>query len=93
MIDDKINLKFGISFICSRISRNTGFFCKLRYHGSPLKLKPIYYILIHTPIFPIPLLLGEVPLSPMQKFLKLNHVNRIIFFSSLCGKNPKAPYR
>ena len=43
MIDDKINWKYHISFICSRISRNTGIFFKLRHYLSPQQLKQIYY--------------------------------------------------
>ena len=47
MTDDKINWKYHISFTCSRISRNTGIFLKLRHYLSPQQLKQIYYNLIY----------------------------------------------
>lgn len=47
LIDDTISWNYHISYTCSRISRNTGIFLKLR-HFLPLKqLRQLYYNLIH----------------------------------------------
>ena len=91
MIDHKINWKYYISFICSRISRNTGIFYKLRHYLSPLQLRQLYYNLI----FPYQYLLRNCCLRecPYKSHLsriktKQNHMVRIIFFAtSLSGEN------
>ena len=64
MIDDKLNWKYHISFVCTRISRNTGVFYKLRHFFNSLQSnfdKSI--ITLSTPIFLTPLLPGEVPIK------------------------------
>ena len=51
MIHDQLNWKYHISFVCSRISRNTGVFYKLRYFFSPIQLRQIYYNLIYPYLY------------------------------------------
>ena len=47
LIDDKLNWEKHISFISSKISRNTGVFFKLRHYLSPSQLRQLYYTLIY----------------------------------------------
>ena len=46
LIDDSISWKYQISYICSRISRNTGILLKLRNYLPLMQLKQLYYSLI-----------------------------------------------
>ena len=47
LIDDKINWKHHISFVCSRVGRNSGILIKLRHYLTPLELRQIYFNLIN----------------------------------------------
>ena len=92
MIDDKINWKYHISFICSRISRNTGIFFKLRHYLSPQQLKQIYYNLIYPYLSYAIVAWGSAYKSITKAVqIKQNHIARIIFFLLCMVKIPKAP--
>ena len=47
MIDENVNWKHHISFICSQISRNTGIFHKLRHYLTPMQQRQIYHNLVY----------------------------------------------
>ena len=47
LIDDKINWKHHISFVCSPVGRNSGIFFKLRHYLTPLQQRQIYFNLIN----------------------------------------------
>ena len=48
LIDDTISWNYHLSYTCSRISRNTGIFLKLRHFLDLKQLKQLYY----NPIYP-----------------------------------------
>jgi hypothetical protein len=92
MIDDKLNWKYHISFVCSRISRNTGVFYKLRHFFSPIQLRQIYYNLIYPYLSYAIIAWGSAYKTHIKKLqTKQNHVVRIIFFANLYGKNTEKP--
>ena len=75
LLDDKINWKYHISFISSKISRNTGIFYKLRHYLSPAQLRPIYYNVIFPYLSYAIIawkLLGEALINLIQKYFKPN---------------------
>ena len=84
--------KYHISFICSRISRNTGIFFKLRHYLSPQQLKQIYYNLI-DPYLSYSIVVWGSAYKCITKAVqvKQNHIAKIIFFSTLYGKNTESP--
>ena len=88
LIDDKLNWKKHISFISSKISRNTGVFFKLRHYLSPTQLRQLYYTLIY-PYLSYAITAWGTSTKTNIKTLqtKQNHVVRVIFFASLYGKN------
>ena len=47
-IDEKINWKHHISFVCSSNARNTGILFKLPHYLSPLQLRQLYYNRIYS---------------------------------------------
>ena len=47
MIDNSLSWKYHISYICSRISRNTGIVSKLRHYLCTYQLKQIYFSLVY----------------------------------------------
>ena len=47
MIDNSLSWKYHISYICSRISRNTGIVSKLRRYLCTYQLKQIYFSLVY----------------------------------------------
>ena len=65
LIDDKISWNFHISYICSRISKNTGIFYKLRSYLSLQQLKQLYYSLIY-PYITYAILAWEVPTKHLR---------------------------
>ena len=92
MIDDKLNWKYHISFVCSRISRNTGVFYKLCHFFSPIQLRQIYYNLIYPYLSYAIIAWGSAYKTHINKLqTKQNHVVRIIFFPTLYGKNTEKP--
>lgn len=91
MIDDNLNWKYHISFICSRISRNTGIFYRLRYYLSPLQLRQIYYNLIYPYLSYAIVAWGSTYKSHLKGLqTKQNHIVRIVFFSTLYGQNTES---
>ena len=91
MIDDSISWKNHISYICSRISRNTGIISKLRHYLSINQLKQIYYNLIYPYISYAILAWGSAYKSHLQKVqIKQNHVIRLIFFATSYGKETES---
>ena len=88
LIDDTISWKYHISFIRSRLSRNTGIFLKLR-HYIPLKqLRQLYYNLIYPYLSYAVLAWGSACASHLKKIqVKQNHVIRLMFFATLYGEN------
>ena len=88
LIDDTISWKYHISFIRSRLSRNTGIFLKLR-HYIPLKqLRQLYYNLIYPYLSYAVLAWGSACASHLKKIqVKQNHIIRLMFFATLYGEN------
>ena len=87
MIDDPLSLKQHISFVCSRISRNTGIFLELRHFLPLQQLKQLYYCLIYPYISYAIVARGSSCKSHLQKLqTKQNHLFRAIFFATLYGK-------
>ena len=88
MIDNKLNWKYHISFVCSRTSRNTGVCYKLRHFFSPIQLRQIYYNLIYPYLSYDIIAWGSAYKTHIKQLqTKQNHVVRIIFFATLYGKN------
>ena len=83
MIDESLSWKYHISFVCSRISRNTGIISKLRYYLSAKQLTQIYYNLIYPYISYGILAWGSVFKTHISKIqVKQNHIVRLIFFAT-----------
>ena len=91
ILDDSLSWKNHISFICTRISRNSGIFLKLR-HYLPLKqLKQIYYNLIYPYIsYAIEAWGSATSINLKRVQTKQNHIIRIIFFATLYGKDTES---
>jgi len=88
MIDDSISWKQHISFVCSRISRNTGIIAKLRHFLSVNQLKQIYYNLIYPYLSYAIMAWGSAYTSHITKIQsKQNHIIRLIFFATTYGKD------
>ena len=84
MIDESLSWKHHISFVCSRISRNTGIISKLRYYLSIKQLRQIYYNLIYPYISYGILAWGSVYKTHIRKIqVKQNHIVRLIFFCQI----------
>ena len=95
MIDDQLSFKQHISFVCFRISRNTGIFFKLRRFLPLQQLKQLYYYLIYPYISYAIVAWGSSCKSHLQKLqTKHNHLFRAIFFATLYGKytEPALPF-
>ena len=91
LIDDKISWNFHISYICSRISKNTGIFYKLRSYLSLQQLKQLYYSLIYPYITYAIVAWGSTYQTHLKKIqIKQNHLIRLIFFATLYGKNTES---
>ena len=88
LIDDTILWNYHLSYTCSRISRNTGIFLKLR-HFLPLKqLRQLYYNLIYPYLSYAIIAWGSACASYLKKIqVKQNHIIRLMFFITLYGKN------
>ena len=91
LIDDKINWKQHISFVCSRVARNSGIFFKLRHYLTPLQLRQIYFNLINPYISYAIVAWGSAFKSNLKKLqVKQNHTARTIFFATLYGKDTES---
>ena len=88
LIDSSLTWRYHISYVCSKLSRNTGVISKLR-HYLPLKhLTQIYYNLIYPYISYAIVAWGSTSKTNLQKIqTKQNHVVRLMFFATLSGKN------
>ena len=88
MIDSALTWKYHISYVCAKLSRNTGVISKLR-HYLPLKqLTQIYYNLIYPYISYAIVAWGSTSKTNLHKIqTKQNHVIRLLFFATLSGKN------
>jgi len=88
MIDSALTWKNHISYVCAKLSQNTGVISKLR-HYLPLKqLKQIYYNLIYPYILYAIVAWGSTNKTNLHKIqTKQNHVIRLMFFATLSGKN------
>ena len=77
-----------ISYVCAKLSRNTGVISKLR-HYLPLKhLTQIYYNLIYPYISYAIVAWGSTSKKNLHKIqTNQNHVIRLMFFATLSGKN------
>ena len=90
LIDDKINWKQHISFVCSRVARNSGIFFKLRHYLTPLQLRQIYFNLINPYISYAIVAWGSAFKSNLKKLqVKQNHIARTIFLLLYMEKTPK----
>ena len=88
ILDDSLSWKNQISYICSRISRNSGILLRLRYYLPLNQLRQIYYNLIYPYLIYAIEAWGSTYKSNIQRVQrKQNHVIRIIFFANLYGKN------
>ena len=86
MIDESLSWKHHTSFVCSRISRNTGIISKLRYYLSIKQLRQINYNLIYPYISYSILAWGSVYKTHIRKIqVKQNHIVRLIFFAKSFG--------
>ena len=88
MIDSALTWKNHISYVCAKLSRNTGVISKLR-HYLPLKhLTQIYYNLIYPYILYAIVAWGSTNKTNLHKIqTEQNHVIRLMFFATLSGKN------
>ena len=88
LIDDGISWNYHISYTCSRISRNTGIFLKLR-HFLPLEqLAQLYYNLIYPYLSYAIIGWGSASASQLKKIqVKQNHILSLMLFATLYGKN------
>ena len=84
MIDDSLSWKHHISFVCSRISRNTGVISKLEYYLSIKQLRQIYYNLIYPYISCGVLTWGSVN-TFKKNSSETSHIVRLICFAKLFG--------
>ena len=88
LIDDTISWNYHLSYTCSRISRNTGIFLKLRHFLDLKQLKQLYYNLIYPYLSYAILAWGSACATHLKKIqVKQNHVIRLMFFATLYGKN------
>ena len=84
MIGESLSWKHHISFVCSRISRNTGVISKLEYYLSIKQLRQMYYNLIYPYISCGVLAWGSV--NTYKKYSsETSHIVRLIFFAKLFG--------
>ena len=91
LIDDKINWKQHISFVCSRVARNSGIFFKLLHYLTPLQLRQIYFNLINPYISYAIVAWGSAFKSNLKELqVKQNHIARTIFFATLYGKDTES---
>ena len=92
IIDESFSWEHHISFVCSRISRNTGIILKSRYYLSIKQLRQIYYNLIYPYISYCILAWGSVYKTHIRKIqVKQNHIVRLIFFAkSFSSETEKA---
>ena len=75
-----------MSYLCTRISRNTGIVGKLRHCTSLLQLKQLYYNLIYPYISYAITSWGSAFTTQIKKIqTKQNHVIRVMFFATLFG--------
>ena len=88
MVNSALTWKYHISYVCAKLSRNTGVISKLR-HYLPLKqLTQIYYNLIYPYISYDIVAWGSNSKTNLHKIqTKQNHVIRLMFFLTLSGKN------
>ena len=88
MIDITLTWKYHISYVCPKLSRNTGVISMLR-HYLPLKhLTQIYYNLVYPYISYAIVAWGSTSKTNLHKIqTKQSHVIRLIFFATLSGKN------
>ena len=85
LIDDAQNWKYHISYIKSRIARNTGIISILHYLSLE-QLKQLYYNIIYPHISHGILSWGSTCKTHLQNLqTKLNHVVRLIFFATAYG--------
>ena len=86
--NEKLTWKSQISYICSRISKNTGIFLWLRRYLSLKQLKQLYHPLIYPYINYAIISWRSASTSNLKKIqVKQNHVVRLIFFATLYGKH------
>ena len=91
ILEDKINWKYHVSYISSKISRNIGIFYKLRHYLSPAQLRQIYYNLIFPYLSYTIIAWGSSYKSNIEILqTKQNHIARVIFFSTLYGENTES---
>ena len=91
MIDDALNWKCHIAFICSRLSRNTGIISKLRHYLSLKQLRQLYYNLIYPYLSYAIIAWGSTYKTHLKKIqTKQNHVIRLIFFANSYGKETES---
>ena len=77
-----------ISYVCAKLSRNTGVISKLRHYLLLKHLTQIYYDLIYPYISYAIVVWGSTSKTNLHKRqTKQNHVIRLIFFATLSGKN------
>ena len=79
LIDDKINWKQHISFVCSRVARNSGIFFKLRHYLTPLRLRQIYFNLINPYISYAIVAWGSAFKSNLKKLQVEQHCQNYFF--------------
>ena len=83
LIDDALNWKYHISYIKSRIARNTGIISILRHYLSLQQLKQLYYSIIYPDISYGILSWGSTYKTQLQNLqTKLNYVVRLNFFAT-----------
>ena len=91
MIDESLNWKYHIAFICSRISRNIGIISKLRHYLPIQQLRQLYYNLIYPYMSYNILAWGSVYKTHIKKIqVKQNHIVRLVFYSKTFGKETES---
>mgnify|MGYP000480072878 FL=1 len=75
LIDETISWKHHISFICSKISRNSGILLKLRHFISLQQLKQLYYNLVYPYLSYAVLSWGSAYTSHLKRIqARQNHI-------------------
>ena len=92
LIDDTLSWKHQVSYLCTRISRNTGIISKLRHCISLSQLKQLYYNLTYPYISYAITSWGSAFATQIKNIqTKQNHVIRLMFFTTLHGPDTDSP--
>ena len=88
MIDSALTWKYHISYVCAKLSRNTGVISKSKHYLPLKKLTQIYYNLIYPYISYAIVAWGSNSKTNLHQIqTRQNHVIRLMLIATLSGKN------